>query len=176
MITISNDTKVRDIPEPSLKIEIEGLIKVVMMDFGIVLTQEVFSHTVSRLAYLIIKKYKGLLLGEVKYIFEETSEHLKGKLSVSTVLQLFSKYYDEKIERQRREMEDRDLEFETNTVNCLNNPLGRAIIYKMNMVETGQITIADWDKHPIKQIAQDLQSGKIVCNYKPEKRVKHKLI
>lgn len=173
MISIGNDTKIKDIPEPSLKLEIEGLIKSVMMDFGVVPTQESFSHLVGRMTYLISKKYKGLLLGEVKYILEETSEHLKGKLSVSTLLQLFSKYYDEKIERQRHEMEERDLTISSEYVNCMYSPLGKAIIHKMQLVETGQITKDEWDNYPLKQVAADIQSGKIPFMYKPDRRVKH---
>ena len=89
----------KDIPDSHLKSEIETLLKVVMMDFGQILPPDIYSHTVNRLSYLIGMKYKALMMGEVKYVFEALTEDMN-KISVQAIMKLFSKFYDTKIEKQ----------------------------------------------------------------------------
>jgi hypothetical protein len=174
MVSYTNETRVRDIPDPSLELEVKELLKSAIFDFGADMKKDVFNHSVKRVTYLLKIKYKGLMLGEVKYVFEAMSEFIKGKLSVSTIMQLFYKYMDDKIEKQRREVEEREIGYEQNFVNCMNNPLGKAIIHKIELVENGQLSMDNWDKVPLKQIAMDIKSGKIPYTYQPDKRVRHK--
>jgi hypothetical protein len=173
MVSYTNETKVRDIPSPSMELEIKELLKSAIFDFGADMKKDVFEHSVKRLSYLIGFKYKGLLLGEVKYVFESMSEFVKGKLSVQTIMQLFYKYMDEKIARQKQEIDERDINYEKAAVNCLNNPLGCAIIHKIEMVESGELKTKDWESVPLKQIAQDIHEGKIIVNFKPDRKTKH---
>lgn len=173
MVSYTNETKVKDIPTPSFESEIRELLKSAIFDFGSEMKKDQFEHTVTRLSYLISSKYKGFMIGEVKYVFEGMVDQLKGKLSVSTIMQLFWKYQEGKIERQRLEMDDKDMEYDKSSVNCLNTPFGKAIIHKMELRESGQLPDDKWDKLSLKQVAEDIQSGKIRFNYKPDKKIKH---
>lgn len=161
----SNETKIKDILESHLKVEIESLLKTVMMDFGSIMTQDMFSHTVNRLVYLINMKYKGLMIGEIKYVFEMAPEKIKGKLSVQTIMQLFYQYYDAKIEKQKQVVDSREHENYMSSVDCMKLPFGKAIIWKREQYElTG--------KHsdiPLKEVAEKISSGEIKFTYTPGK-------
>jgi hypothetical protein len=174
MVGYTNETKVKDIPYPNFENEIKELFKSAVFDFGAEVKKEVFDHSVKRLAGIIYGRYKGYMLGEVKYVFEAMVEHIKGKLSVSSIMQLFYKYNEEKIEKQRRESEERDISIEKNFVNCFDNPLGSAIIHKMQMVESGQLKIENWDTVNLKQLAEDIKTGKVIHHYKPERKNRKK--
>lgn len=173
MVNYTNETKVRDIPDPSLEIEIKELLKAAIFDFGADMKKDVFEHSVKRLSYLIKNKYKGLMLGEVKYVFEYMCEFVKGKLSVQTIMQLFYKYQDEKINRQKQEMEQRDISYEKEAVNCMESPLGSAIIHKMQMVENGRLKIEYWETINLKELARNIQAGEIIHQYKSDRKIKH---
>jgi len=166
---IINEIQIKDIPYNEFENEIKEMLKSVIMDYGSDIRQEIFEHSYKRITYLVSKKYKGFLMGEVRYIFDAMIEHIKGKISVSSIMQLFSKYYDEKIEKQRFQIEQQDLNYEKNIVNCMKSPLGKAIIYKIQMVERGDLEIKDWEKIPLKKIADEIQSGKINFIYKRPK-------
>ncbi|HLO59834.1 MAG TPA: hypothetical protein VK179_13885 [Bacteroidales bacterium] len=172
MITYHNETKVRDLPESFLKSVIEGLLKTAMLDLASVMDQEMFSHSVNRLVYLIQMKYKALMLGEIKYVFEGTLENLKGKLSVASVMSLFGQYASAKIEKQRQEYAAHEAEIYQGGMAVSQTPFARAIIHKMNLLETGQISIDDWENVKLKDIAEDIESGKIKV-FMPETRKKN---
>jgi len=119
------------------------------------------------------------MLGEVKYIFECMVDNLKFKVTVSAIMQLFAHYNDEKIERQRREMEELNISYEKNYMNCAEFPMGKAIIHKMQMTEEFKaregrnMTNEEWGKMPLKRIAEQIKSGEIRFTYSPDKRIKH---
>ena len=173
MVSYTNETKVRDIPGESLGLEIKELLKSAIYDFGADMKKDAFDHSVKRLTYLIGLKYKSLMLGEVKYVFEGMAEFSKGKLSVQSIMQLFYKFMDDKISKQKQEMDEHDINYENNIVNCLNNPVGKAIIHKMELVEKGLLNIKDWETINLKQLAEDIKSGKVLFTYKPERKRIH---
>jgi hypothetical protein len=172
-MTYNNETKIKDLPESHLKLEIESLIKTTLMDFGMVMAQDLFAHTVNRLAYLIKLKYKGFLVGEVKYVFEAMAEHIKGKLSVSTIMQLFSRYQEMKIERQRQEYENFQDGLMKNASVWNKTPMGSAIIHKINLLQSGRLSIEDWDSVKIREVAEKINTGqiKVVRSAKPNEPV-----
>ena len=161
MIGYTNESKVKDIAESYLKADIGKLLKDVQMDNGIALSQDVFSHTVNRLAYLIQKNFKGLMLGEVRYVFEATAEHLNGKINTASILRLFHKYMEQKIEKQRREYESREQETIENFNGIQNSLLCKAIIHKVNLMDSGQLKGDSWYSMKIKDVAKKIESGEI---------------
>jgi hypothetical protein len=172
MITYSNETKVKDLPEPILTEQVSVLFKTAIFDFAIDMKDEAIVHSIKRLTYLISAKYKSLMLGEVKYVFDAMMNHIKGKLSVANIMQLFAKYMEEKIERQRQDMENKDVENQQNAVDLFKYPIGKAIIHKMNMYESGELTDENYFSVPLKRIAEDISSGKITVTI-PKKKTQH---
>lgn len=164
MVSYNNETKVMDIPKPALELEVKELLRKAIFDYGSDMKKDLFEHSYNRLAYIISLKYKTLILGEVKYVFECMFEHIKGKLSVSTIMQLFARYTEAKIEKQRQEILNGEIEYDKNIHDCSKSPLGSAIIHK----------ITTKDDRPIKEIAEDIKSGKINFKYSPDKKNKRK--
>jgi hypothetical protein len=175
MVSYTNETKIIDLPEIDIKKEVKILLKNAVMDFNIEMTKDTFEHTYNRLGYLISIKYKQLMLGEVKYIFECMVEYIKGKLSVSSILYLFAKYIEIKIEKHRQQMQDSQINYDNNINNCLKFPLGSAIIHKINMVKSGDLSIDDWERVNLKTLASQIESGQVKVMY-PIKNKKNKLI
>lgn len=163
MVSYTNETKVKDIPLPSLELEIKDLLKAALFDFGSDMTKDAFQHSYVKIAYLVSNRYKGLMLGEVKYVFDMAPEQVKGKLSVQTIMQLFYRYNDAKIEKQKQEVEAREHENFMNSADCMRLPFGKAIIWKREQYEkTG--------KHPdipLKEVAEKISSGEIKFTYAP---------
>lgn len=172
MISYTNETKLKDLPEVDLKKEVEVLLKTILSDFGVIPQQDLFSHTVGRLSYLIGKKYKGYHLGEVKYVFEEMTEHMKGKVTVNAILQMFQLYDQKKVEKQMHDLEERELNYERTTMDLVRYPVGQAIIHKMNMYESGELTDENYFSVSLKKIAEDIASGKIKVTM-PKKKTQH---
>lgn len=166
MVNYSNETKVKDIPLPSLEVEIKELLKAALFDFGSDMTKDAFQHSYVKIAYLVSNRYKSLKFGEVKYIFEMAPEQIKGKLSVQTMMQLFYRYNDAKIEKQKQEFEKFQFENFKNAVDCSTMPLGKAIVYKYEVHEKTR----KYPEMPIKEIAERIATGEIKFNYTPGKR------
>ena len=180
MVSYTNETKIKDIPDPSFDIEIKELLKSAILDFGSDMKKELFEHTGKRLVYILKNsKYKNFILGEVKYIFDTMIEHAKGKLSVAVILQLFQKYFDEKIEKQRQSIEEYEQSIDKNFINCGELPLGKAIIHKMQLAEDfkkengRKMTDEEWVAIPLKEIARKIKSSEIAFHFKTDKQTKH---
>lgn len=174
MVSYTNETKIKDLPQEIILANVKDLVKSAILDYGSELKKEFYDHTVSRVSYLLFLKHKGLMIGEVKFVFETMIEHVKGKLSVSSIMQLFDSYMDSKIQKQKTEYEYREDELRGEYKKWISSPLGLAIIYKITLHEEQRMTDLEWQNMNLKELAMKIQSGEIKFNYKPDTKRKMK--
>jgi hypothetical protein len=172
MKTIDTDIRIKDIePYQIFEVNIYNLLKGLLNDFDQSMDQQKFDHTYKQIAYLLKNKYKGLIWGDIKYVFNEISlgNYDIKNISVNTVMGCFSKYQYKKIEQNRIEYEKREHQLQQNAANLNKTPFGKAILFRNEMIEKGN---KEWYDVPLKEIAEKIKSGEIKYEYISKKRNK----
>ena len=170
MKTIDVDIRIKDIdPYQVFEVNIYNLLKSLLYDFDQSMDQQKFDHTYKQIAYLLKNRYKGLIWGDVKHVFNEISlgNYDVKNISVNTIMGCFSKYQKQKIERNRIEYEEKERNLQNNFADLNKTPYGQAIIFRIDQLSKGN---KQWEDVPLKEIAEKIKSGEIKFKYNKKAR------
>jgi hypothetical protein len=153
---------VREVPTESLLVEmVESFYYEAALNMGTNTKNRDSQRDVSRIVYLLKNSFNHLPVSLVASAFVKGSlgELDDGRLVPRTVYNWLKEISSEYMRKKDHEELQEKLKDTPTTFDLQRYPVGQAINKKSDWLRTGMISESDWDKIPLKDLAERIASG-----------------